>query len=116
MSTLLIKNIGLLQTPVGSYSHRGKEQGENLKLKNAAVLIRDGIIEAITHDGSLPCSLGDADTVVDAEGRLVTPGLVEGHTHLVFGGYRQHEIPLKLKGAGYLDILRAGGGIMDRCV
>ena len=113
MSTLLIKNIGLLQTPVGSYSHRGKEQGENLKLKNAAVLIRDGIIEAITHDGSLPCSLGDADTVVDAEGRLVTPGLVEGHTHLVFGGYRQHEIPLKLKGAGYLDILRAGGGIMD---
>ena len=48
-----------------------------------------------------------------AEGKLVTPGLVEGHTHLVFGGYRQNEIPLKLKGAGYLDILRAGGGILD---
>lgn len=113
MSTLLVKNIGILQTPTGSFSHRGKEQGQNIKLENAAILIKDGIIEAITDKGALPCSWEDADTTVDAEGRLVTPGLVEGHTHLVFGGYRQNEIPLKLKGAGYLDILRAGGGIMD---
>ena len=113
MSTLLVKNIGILQTPTGSFSHRGKEQGHNIKLENAAILIKDGIIEAITDKGVLPCSWEEADTVVDAEGRLVTPGLVEGHTHLVFGGYRQNEIPLKLKGAGYLDILRAGGGIMD---
>jgi len=113
MSTLLVKNIGILQTPTGSFSHRGKEQGQNIKLENAAILIKDGIIEAITDKGALPCSWEDADIIVDAEGRLVTPGLVEGHTHLVFGGYRQNEIPLKLKGAGYLDILRAGGGIMD---
>lgn len=51
--------------------------------------------------------------MIDAEGKLVTPGLVDGHTHLVFGGYRQNEIPLKLEGADYLDILRAGGGILD---
>ena len=113
MTKLLVKNIGLLQTPVGSHSHRGKEQGENLKLLDASVLIEDGIITAITSDGIVACDESEADTVVDAEGKLVTPGLVEGHTHLVFGGYRQHEIPLKLKGAGYLDILRAGGGIMD---
>ncbi|MDD6880504.1 MAG: imidazolonepropionase [Firmicutes bacterium] len=113
MAKLLVKNIGILQTPVGSHSHRGKEQGENLKLLNASVLIEDGIITAITSDGAVACDESEADTVVDAEGKLVTPGLVEGHTHLVFGGYRQHEIPLKLKGAGYLDILRAGGGIMD---
>ena len=113
MAKLLVKNIGLLQTPVGSHSHRGKEQGENLKLQDAAVLIEDGIITAITSEGQLPCSEEEADTVVDAEGKLVTPGLVEGHTHMIFGGYRQNEIPLKLKGAGYLDILRAGGGIMD---
>ncbi len=113
MAKLLVKNIGLLQTPVGSHSHRGKEQGENLKLQDAAVLIEDGIITAITSEGQLPCSEEEADTVVDAEGNLVTPGLVEGHTHMIFGGYRQNEIPLKLKGAGYLDILRAGGGIMD---
>ncbi len=113
MSTLLIKNIGRLQTPVGSFPHRGKKQGENLKLDNAAILVEDGIIKAITSGGALPINEGDADTVLDAEGKLATPGLVEGHTHLVFGGYRQHEIPLKLKGAGYLDILRAGGGIND---
>ncbi len=113
MATLLVKNIGILQTPTGSYSHRGREQGENLKLQNAAILIRDGIIAEITADGALPEGGEDADTIIDAEGKLVTPGLVEGHTHMVFGGYRQHEIPMKLKGAGYLDILRAGGGILD---
>ena len=113
MAKLLVKNIGVLQTPVGSFSHKGKAQGENLKLQDAAVLIEDGIITAITEGGQLPCLEEEADTVVDAEGKLVTPGLVEGHTHMIFGGYRQNEIPLKLKGAGYLDILRAGGGIMD---
>ena len=113
MGKLLVKNIGRLQTPVGSHVHCGKEQGENVKLDNAAVYAEDGIIKAITTDGILPVNEEDMDTVVDAEGKLVTPGLVEGHTHMVFGGYRQNEIPLKLKGAGYLDILRAGGGIMD---
>lgn len=111
MSKLLIKNIGCLQTPVGSTSHWGPRQGENQKLFQAAVLIEDGRIEAITSDGILPGE--EADTIIDAQGNLVTPGLVEGHTHLVFGGYRQGEIPLKLKGAGYLDILKNGGGILD---
>ena len=113
MSTLLVKNIGILQTPAGSFPHKGAQQGENMKLKDAAVLAEDGIIRAITSDGKLPCAEEEVDVVLDAEGNLVTPGLVEGHTHLVFGGYRQNEIPLKLKGAGYLDILRAGGGIND---
>ncbi|MFR2965959.1 MAG: hypothetical protein ACLTK0_06010 [Anaerovoracaceae bacterium] len=63
MSSLLIKNIGLLQTPAGSFSHRGKAQGENLKLKDAAILIKDGIIQAITDGGKLPCSPAEADMV-----------------------------------------------------
>lgn len=113
MATLLVKNIGLLQTPTGSYSHKGSQQGENLKLENAAILIEDGIIKEITADGALPAGAEDADTILDAEGKLVTPGLVDGHTHMIFGGYRQHEIPMKIKGATYLDILKAGGGILD---
>ncbi len=113
MSTLLIKNIGTLQTPVGSYSHRGAEQGENRKLRDAAVYIRDGVITEITDGGDLPLGSESADVVLDANYRLVTPGLVDGHTHMVFGGYRQHEVAMKLKGATYLDILRAGGGILD---
>ena len=113
MSKLLVKNIGRLQTPVEAFPHCGEKQGENLKLDNAAVYAEDGIIKAIASDGEIPVNEEDMDTIIDAEGKLVTPGLVEGHTHMVFGGYRQNEIPLKLKGAGYLDILRAGGGIMD---
>lgn len=113
MATLLIKNIGILQTPTVSFSHKGPKQGENLKLENAAIIMDDGIIKEITSDGKLPDGAEDADTIIDAEGNLVTPGLVDGHTHMIFGGYRQNEIPLKLKGATYLDILRAGGGILD---
>ena len=108
---LLIKNIGCLQTPTGSYSHKGSKQGQNVKLIDAAIAVENGIIKEITHGGKIPA--GDFDQVIDAEGKLVTPGLVDGHTHLVFGGYRQNEIPMKLAGAGYLDILRAGGGILD---
>lgn len=110
---LLIKNIGTLQTPVGSFKHGGEKQAENVKIKNAAVLVDGGRIKAIAADGRLPEGAERAEKVIDAGGRLVTPGLIDCHTHMVFGGYRQAEIPLKLRGAGYLDILRAGGGILD---
>lgn len=113
MKRILIKNIGCLQTPAGSYSHKGSKQGLNEKHKNAAIAIEDGIIRQITTDGRLPGAEADFDEVIDAEGKLVTPGLFDGHTHLIFGGYRQHEIAMKLAGADYLDILRAGGGILD---
>ena len=109
---LLIRNIGLLQTPVGSERHCGAKQGENQKLKNAAVVCEDGVITAVAENGALPAG-SEGAAVYDAGGRLATPGLVDAHTHLVFGGWRQGEIPLKLRGAGYLDILRAGGGILD---
>lgn len=112
-NTLLIKNIGVMQTPVGSFSHKGEKQGENIKIKDAAILIEDGIIKEICADGAVPESIPEDAEIIDAEGKLVTPGLVEGHTHLVFGGYRQNEIPMKLKGASYLDILNSGGGILD---
>lgn len=106
----LIKNIGLLQTPTGSFSHKGKAQGENAKLKNAAVLIDGERIEEVYENGKLP--KGDF-AIIDAEGKFATPGLVDGHTHLVFGGYRHKEIPMKLRGASYLEIHNAGGGIYD---
>jgi len=67
--TLLIKNIGILQTPVGSESHRGEKQGENIKLKDAAILIEDGIIKEITENGQVPVDADNADTVIEAEGK-----------------------------------------------
>lgn len=111
---LLIKNIGVLQTPSGMESLCGNKQGQNLKLYNAAIVIEGGIVRSIYKDGELPDLSDHKDCVVlDAQNCLVTPGLVDCHTHLVFGGWRHNEIPMKLRGATYLDILKAGGGILD---
>lgn len=111
MASLLIQNIGLLQTPLGTVPAAGSRQGENRKLRNVCILAEDGVISAILPQKE--ASGVSADSVLDAENRLVTPGLVDCHTHLVFGGWRQHEIPLKLAGASYLEILQAGGGILN---
>ena len=109
---LLIHNISLLQTPVGSVSLRGSMQGKNRKYRRASVLIEGETILAIAEDGAQIDCPQDVERL-DAGGAFVTPGWVDAHTHLVFGGWRQHEIPLKLKGASYLEILQAGGGILD---
>lgn len=109
----IFKNIGTLQTPLGTKALRGEDQGKNLKLKDVAIVLEDGIIKEISDNGKLPENLDSFDEVIDCEGKFMTPGLVDGHTHMIFGGYRQKEVPLKLKGASYLDILNAGGGIKD---
>lgn len=112
MSKLLIKNIGLLATPTGTAAQSGADQGKITFLKNAYVLVAD---EVITHvgEGDVPAALLADAQVIDAQGKLVTPGLVDGHTHLVFGGWRQNELGMKLHGVPYLDILAKGGGILS---
>lgn len=109
---LLIHNIGLLQTPAGTTSRKGAAQGDNRTYRDASVLIDGENIVAVGEDGALPPCPDDTERL-DAGGAFITPGWVDAHTHLVFGGWRQHEIPLKLKGAGYLEILQSGGGILD---
>lgn len=109
---LLIKNIGLLATPEGNTPRKGEKQGQIKKINNAAVLIDDGVIADVTADGKIP-ECGPETEIIDAGGALVTPGLIDAHTHLVFGGWRAHEVPLKISGASYLEILNAGGGILN---
>ncbi len=112
-STLLIKNIGMLATAQGQEALKGKAQGSVTLLENAYVTVRDGKIDRVGQ-AEAPKGLEDAaDQVLDAKGRLVTPGLVDAHTHLVFGGWREHELALKLRGIPYLDILAQGGGILS---
>lgn len=111
MSRKLIKNIGVLATATGSYAKSGREQGEISIHKDAAIVCENGEILGVYDSSTIPN--GQFDQVIDAKGRLVTPGLVDSHTHLVFGGWREHEVPLKLRGASYLEILEAGGGIID---
>lgn len=111
---LVIKNIGMLATPEGTRCLKGEEQGNIKILENAFIAVSQGKITAIGKDEQLKDFPINNDTVViDAEGCLATPGLVDPHTHLVFGGWRQKELSLKLKGAGYLDILSMGGGILS---
>lgn len=110
---LLIKNIGTLATPIGSEAHGGEAQREIVSLHNAAILASDdGRIISVTADGTVPSCPDDTD-IIDANGLLVTPGLIDAHTHLIFGGWRNHEVPLKISGASYLEILNAGGGILN---
>ena len=110
MKKLLVKNIGLLATPEGKSAHCGEEQGRIKFLKDAWVLMEDGVIASV-GTGAVPAA--DGAEIVDAGGNLVTPGLVDAHTHLIFGGWRQNELGLKLHGASYLDIQNAGGGIQS---
>lgn len=56
--------------------------------------------------------LSDKADVMDAGGRVVMPGMVDPHTHLVFAGTREYELEMRLQGATYLEILQAGGGIL----
>jgi len=108
MTSLVITNIGLLATPLGSQARSGASQGEIQLLSDAAVAVDNGIISYVGPAASAPSS----GKVINAEGRLVTPGLVDCHTHLVFGGWRQQEFSQRLAGVPYLDILAAGGGIL----
>lgn len=89
------------------------EREEDKQILDGYVLISDGRIMG-TGEGDVPKALMDgAPAYVDAKGKTVTPGLIDAHTHLVHAGSREHELAMKLKGTPYLDILKAGGGIIS---
>lgn len=79
---------------------------------DGALLTEGGQIRWVGPLADLPRDLrAGIDTEVDLQGALVTPGLIDPHTHLVYGGERSAEFELRLQGASYEDIARAGGGI-----
>uniref|UniRef100_A0AAV2IT61 Probable imidazolonepropionase n=1 Tax=Knipowitschia caucasica TaxID=637954 RepID=A0AAV2IT61_KNICA len=83
-------------------------------IENGSVVIgRDGRIEAVGAADSIKAVYSEAsfDKVIDASGMCVLPGLVDAHTHPVWAGDRVHEFAMKLAGASYMDVHRAGGGI-----
>jgi len=112
---LLIYNIGCLATPQGTAPKSGKAQGEITLRENCHIVVENGKISEI---GDNPPGIEQNARFREVEklsaaGCLVTPGLVDCHTHLVFGGWRHGELGLKLAGATYLEILAAGGGILN---
>jgi imidazolonepropionase len=79
-------------------------------IENAAIVYRDGVIEWVGAEPDLPAGYA-TESRVSAGGQAVVPGLIDCHTHLLFGGWRADEFAARLGGKSYLDIAREGGGI-----
>ncbi len=104
---LLITHASELLSLKGPRTPRKRDEMQNLGIiKNGSVAINDGQIVAVGRNLEYK-----AETTVDATGKLVMPGFVDPHTHVVFAGSREFELDLKLAGVPYLEILSRGGGI-----
>ena len=98
----------------GAGSRRGPEQSEVGFIPGGAVAVVDGKIAAVgPSDSVLRDYKAKKSDTIDATGKLVTPGLVDPHTHLIFAGSREDEFERRLKGASYMEIAQAGGGILS---
>ena len=103
---------GTLATLAGPDRPRvGPELGEVELLACGGMLFREGRVAAVGSRDQVETVLRDTDVVVELEGRLVTPGFVDAHTHAVFAGSRAHEFEALCAGATYAEIAAAGGGI-----
>lgn len=80
-------------------------------ITDAAVSVDGGLIRWVGPEAELPREL--AEDGEDMDGRLITPGLIDCHTHIVFGGNRAGEFEMRLNGASYEEVARAGGGIVS---
>ena len=110
----IIYNIGSLATVAG---HKGPARGETLAevglLSGAALAIEADKIVAVGTEAEILAMADETTLLINAEQGLVTPGLVDPHTHLVYGGDRAYEWTLKQQGVSYLEILAQGGGILS---
>lgn len=113
-TTLLIAGASQLLTLRGSQPRRGAALGDVGLIKDGALLVRDGIIEAVGTRQKIE-SLPEARnaTKIDLGGRVALPGFVDSHTHLVHAASRAEEYELKIQGASYEEIARKGGGILN---
>ena len=103
----VLTNVSTLAT-----CRQGGGQGEAHAISDAALAWSDDTITWVGKAGELPNEYR-GDEPIDAGGRLVVPGLVDCHTHLIFGGWREDEFELRCLGRSYQDIAEAGGGILS---
>lgn len=111
--TLAIVNISQLLTLRSSISgpRAGKNQLDLGMIENGAVLISDDKILEVGKTQTLKKKIPRKTKVIDAKNKVVTPGLVDCHTHLVFAGSRADEFVLRIQGRTYQEIASLGGGI-----
>jgi imidazolonepropionase len=111
--TLCILNIGQLVTLAGPRRPRvHAELSEISLISDAALLVEGDCITTVGTYAELRSQIPNDATIIDAEGRCVTPGFIDAHTHLVFAGNRADEFEKRIAGATYQEIAAAGGGIL----
>lgn len=108
---MLIHSAAELITVAGG-PQRGDDLGDLGVICDGAVLIQDGKITAVGTTTDLKAAYPDEERL-DATGRVVMPGFVDPHTHVIWAGDRAAEFDLRLQGKTYLEILDAGGGILS---
>jgi imidazolonepropionase len=82
-------------------------------VEHGAIAARDGVIVYAGPEAGMPAALSQSAEIVDCEGRWITPGLIDCHTHLVHAGNRANEFEMRLAGATYEEVAKAGGGIVS---
>lgn len=111
--TIVIKNIDCLVTCAGSHKKTGSEMKDAGVIENGFIVIENDIIKAIGKGDGYRKYVKEGTELIDGTGKTVTPGLVDPHTHVVYGGSRENELPMKLNKVGYIEILNQGGGILS---
>ena len=116
MIPFIVVNCSELVTLAGPPRPRsGTDLRDLAIIRDGAMLVRDGRIQAIGKRAEVEAAIGyDTTEVVDAHGRVVMPGFVDAHTHPVFAGNRADEFEKRASGATYQEISAAGGGIRRR--
>ena len=109
--TTLIKHIKTCYTSNKTPPVKGEDMSEIKVLKNAFIVIENDVISEVGTD--FKADESGFDVIYDASGLVCVPGLIDSHTHLVFGGSREDEFAKKIAGVDYLDILKQGGGILN---
>jgi imidazolonepropionase len=111
---LLISNATQIVTLMGRAPRRGRALGELGIIRNGAVLVRDGRIAAVGSAQRIE-RMKEARRAMklDARGKVLLPGFVDSHTHLVFAGNRAEEYERRIAGASYEEIAKSGGGILS---
>jgi imidazolonepropionase len=113
-TSLLIRGASQIVTGGGRAPRRGKALADIGVLRDGAILLRDGVISAVGPVARVErLKESKAAEVLDLDGRVVLPGFVDSHTHLIHAASRAEEYELKIQGVGYEEIARKGGGILN---
>lgn len=110
---IIIRNIDCLVTCEGSYKKKKDEMKDAKIIENGFVVLENDIILAVGQGDNYKNYEKEDSIILEGKGKTVTPGLIDPHTHVVYSGSRERELPLKLNKVGYIEILKMGGGILS---